>query len=95
MTKTGKLANHLAIALAALTASGSTFAAGGRGIIIREENSGRLLLLMDKNRNGLVSKQEFLQFMSKEFDRLDVDHSGELSLRELSRIRLRMHPNHR
>ena len=31
--------------------------------------------------------------MSQEFDRLDVDHSGELDPEELSRSRLRVNPS--
>jgi len=44
---------------------------------------------MDTDRNGRVSKAEFMHFMAEEFDRLDVDHSGELDPEELSRSRLR------
>jgi hypothetical protein len=43
-----------------------------------------LLRLMDKNKDGSVSKDEFMRFMSEEFDRLDADHSGDLSREELS-----------
>jgi hypothetical protein len=32
-----------------------------------------LLLLMDTNQNGRISKQEFMTFMEAEFDRLDTD----------------------
>jgi len=49
----------------------------------------RLLLLMDTDKNGKVSKQEFMNFMAKEFDRLDVNHDGELDVKELARIRVR------
>jgi len=38
---------------------------------------------MDTDRNGRVSKAEFMHFMGEEFDRLDVDHSGELDPEEL------------
>jgi Ca2+-binding EF-hand superfamily protein len=44
----------------------------------------QLLLLMDKDDNGKVSKQEFLTFMEAEFDRLDKDKSGELDVKELT-----------
>jgi hypothetical protein len=42
-----------------------------------------LLLLMDADKNGKISKAEWMNFMSAEFDRLDVDHSGELDPHEL------------
>ena len=48
-----------------------------------EDDAKRLVLLMDTNKNGKVSKQEFMSFMSAEFDRLDKDKSGELTLDEL------------
>jgi Ca2+-binding EF-hand superfamily protein len=52
----------------------------------------QLLLLMDTDKNGKVSKQEFMNFMSKEFDRLDVNHDGELDVKELSGLRVRPIP---
>ena len=44
----------------------------------------RLLVVMDKDKSGKVSKQEFMTFMEAEFDRLDKDKSGELDLKELN-----------
>lgn len=38
---------------------------------------------MDTDKNHEVSKQEFLDFMSKEFDRLDVNHDGKLQQSEI------------
>lgn len=40
---------------------------------------------MDKDKNGVVSKEEFLEFMSKEFDRLDVNRNEQLERREMMR----------
>ncbi len=48
-----------------------------------EANVKQLLLLMDTDKNGKISKKEWMDFMSKEFDRLDTDHSGELDQKEL------------
>ena len=48
----------------------------------------QLLLLMDKNQNGKISRDEFMSFMSAEFDRLDVDHNGELDLKELKALQV-------
>jgi hypothetical protein len=49
----------------------------------------QLLLLMDTDKNGKVSKQEFMNFMSAEFDRLDTDKSGELDVKELAQSQLK------
>jgi Ca2+-binding EF-hand superfamily protein len=46
-----------------------------------------LVLMMDKDKNGTVSKDEFMQFMSQEFDRLDADKSGALETKEMRPIR--------
>jgi len=43
----------------------------------------QLLRLMDRDQNGAVSKDEFMQFMSQTFDRLDVNRSGQLEPSEL------------
>lgn len=51
-----------------------------------------LLLLMDTDQSGKVSKQEWMKFMEDEFDRLDADHNGELDVKELTQSRVRMHP---
>jgi hypothetical protein len=38
---------------------------------------------MDADKNHEVSKAEFMDFMSKEFDRLDVNHDGKLQQSEI------------
>jgi len=53
-----------------------------------ETEAKRLLLLMDKDKNGKVSKQEFMSFMEAEFDRLDVNKDGELDVKELTKTRV-------
>ncbi len=90
MTKTGKLITYFAISIAALTASYAAYGASTHALILGEQQVQQLLRLMDTDRNGRVSKAEF---MSQEFDRLDVDHSGELDPEELSRSRLRVNPS--
>jgi hypothetical protein len=49
----------------------------------------RLLLLMDTDKNGKISKQEWMTFMEAEFDRLDKDKSGELDVKELTQTPIR------
>jgi hypothetical protein len=46
-----------------------------------------LVLMMDKDKDGTVSKDEFMEFMSREFDRLDVNKSGKLEPQHLRPIR--------
>jgi Ca2+-binding EF-hand superfamily protein len=43
----------------------------------------RLLRLMDKDKSGTVSKNEFMNYFSERFDRLDVDHNRRLKPNEL------------
>ena len=57
-----------------------------------ESNAKELLKLMDKDRNGKVSRKEFMRFMNAEFDRLDVNKDGELDVNELSQLRYSAHP---
>ena len=38
---------------------------------------------LDADKDGDVSKAEFMDFMSKEFDRLDVNHDGKLQQKEI------------
>ena len=52
-----------------------------------------LLLLMDTDKNGKISKAEYMKFMEAEFDRLDKDKSGELDPKELTESQFRVsHP---
>ena len=45
-------------------------------IALGESEVKQLLLLMDTDNNGKVSKQEFMKFMEAEFDRLDEAKTG-------------------
>ena len=52
-----------------------------------------LLLLMDTDMNGKISKEEWMKFMEAEFDRLDKDKKGQLDVKELTQSKLRVsHP---
>jgi hypothetical protein len=51
----------------------------------------RLVLLMDRDQNGKVSKREFMSFMEEEFQRLDINKDGELDVKELTQSRLVPH----
>src|SRR5579863_922101 len=60
-----------------------------RAIALGEDEVKQLLLLMDTDKNGKISKQEFMKFMEAEFDRLDTDKSGELDAKELTQSQVR------
>lgn len=63
-----------------------------RKVAAAEDYVRHLLLLMDTDKNGKVSKQEFMSFMEKEFDLLDTNHDGELDPKELAKMRVRPFP---
>jgi Ca2+-binding EF-hand superfamily protein len=60
-------------------------------LVAGEGEAKRLLLLMDRDQNGKVSRQEFMSFMEEEFQLLDVNKDGELDVRELTQSRLVPH----
>ena len=53
----------------------------------------QLLLLMDADKNGKISKEEWMRFMEAEFDRLDKGKKGQLDAKELTQSKLQVsHP---
>jgi hypothetical protein len=60
-----------------------------RQIALGEDEVKQLLTLMDTDKNGKISKQEFMSFMEAEFERLDLDKSGELDVKELIKSQVR------
>jgi hypothetical protein len=58
-------------------------------LALGEEQVKDLLLLMDTDQNGKISKKEWMDFASAEFDRLDTDHNGELDPKEIAQSKLR------
>ncbi|HMD50096.1 MAG TPA: hypothetical protein VKG79_13400 [Bryobacteraceae bacterium] len=59
---------------------------------LNQEQVRQLLVLMDIDKNGKISKQEWMRFMEAEFDRLDLDHSGDLDAADLAVSRLAPSP---
>lgn len=49
-----------------------------------EDQVKQLLLLMSTDKQGMVSKQEYMKFMEAEFDRLDKEKKGELNVKKLT-----------
>jgi hypothetical protein len=39
---------------------------------------------MDADKNGMVSKQEYMRYMEAEFQRLDKSHEAQLNARQLN-----------
>jgi hypothetical protein len=53
------------------------------------------LLLMDKNKDGKVSKEEWMSFMAAEFDRLDTNHDGFVDVKDLEQSQIKPVPFYR
>jgi Ca2+-binding EF-hand superfamily protein len=47
-----------------------------------------LLMLMDADNNGKISKKEWMSFMEAEFNQLDKEGKGELDAKQLAQSRL-------
>lgn len=50
---------------------------------VAQDNVKQLLLLMDTDKNGKISKPEWMKFMEAQFDTLDKDKKGQLDREEL------------
>jgi EF hand domain-containing protein len=76
--------------MAAQTANAAAPAATPQStkVVAGEVEAKKLLLLMDSDKNGKVSRAEFMAFMAAEFDRLDTNHNGELDVKELEQSQL-------
>ena len=59
-------------------------------LAIGEAEVKQLILLMDTDKNGKISRKEYMDFMAAEFDRLDKDKSGELDPKELAQSSIRV-----
>ena len=51
----------------------------------------QLLVLMETDPSGKVSKAEFMKFMEAEFDKLDKNKDGELDVKELTQPQYYVH----
>ena len=62
-------------------------------LALGENEIKQLLLLIGTDKNGKISKQEWMKFVEAEFDRLDKDKKGQLDAKELEQSKLRVsHP---
>jgi hypothetical protein len=102
-TKTNSLAVVLAAALFAFAVPSRTTTAAAQSapaaqapaptpdspkVAAASPDAVKLLKLMDADKNGKISHAEFMAFMEAEFQRLDLDHDGELDLKELEKSQL-------
>jgi len=63
-----------------------------RKLAIATDAAKQLLLVMDTDKSGKVSKEEWMKFMEAEFDRLDTGHKGQLDVKELTQSRVWVRP---
>ena len=61
-------------------------------LALGEDDVKKLILLIDTDKTGKITKQEWMKFMEAEFDRLDKNKRGELDAKELAKSRLRVSP---
>jgi len=80
-----------AIAAQAPDSSDSVPKPNPRNVAAGESEAKRLLLLMDRDQSGKVSKAEFMAFMEAEFERMDINRDGELDVKELTGSKLINH----
>ena len=59
-------------------------------LAIATEAAKQLLLAMDTDKNGKISREEWMKFMEAEFDRLDKGKNGQLDAKELTQSKLRV-----
>jgi hypothetical protein len=57
-------------------------------LALGEDEVRQLLLLMEADKKGRVSKQEYMKFMEAEFQRLDKEKTGELDVKALAQSSL-------
>jgi hypothetical protein len=53
-------------------------------VAVGEAEVKQMLPLMDQDKDGKVSKQDFMNFMEAEFDRLDKKQKGKLDVKKLT-----------
>ena len=75
--------NRILAAVAMASISTAAIAQSIATETVADQDVREMLHLMDQDKNGVVSKEEFLTFMSQTFDRLDVAQKGYLEAPQL------------
>lgn len=96
LTRTNRLRITVVIAVLVVTGTKLGNAAAQKAAVpkpqnklaIGEDEVKQLLPLMDTDKKGMVSRQEFMKFMEAEFERLDKNKKGELNVKELTQSTL-------
>jgi Ca2+-binding EF-hand superfamily protein len=88
-TKRGSVITITAVLIATWAMPG-TVVAQKAAVPKPQEEVKQILLLMDADENGKISKQEWIKFMEAEFDRLDRDKKGQLDAKEVAQSKLRV-----
>jgi len=94
LSSKGKLMVSVLLVLVALTVFGTAAAQKASvpkaqdRLAMGEQNVKQLLLLMDTDKNGMVTEQTYMEYMKAEFHRLDTAHHGELNARALAQSNL-------
>jgi Ca2+-binding EF-hand superfamily protein len=78
-----KLVALVGMSLMIGSASTSAFAVSKRTATTASADVRALVRMMDRDQNGAVSKEEFLQYMGEVFDSLDINKSGQLEPNEV------------
>ena len=60
-------------------------------LALGEDEVKKLLLVMEPDKRGKISKQEYMKFMEAEFERLDKDKNGELDVKKLTQSSVTAH----
>jgi Ca2+-binding EF-hand superfamily protein len=84
MSMTGKIIALIGMSLIAGSVSTAAVALSKRTNAAATVDARQLVRMMDTDKNGTVSKDEFIEFMSQTFDRLDLNKSGQLERNELA-----------
>ena len=53
-------------------------------LALGEDEVKKLLVIMEPDKKGKISRQEYMKFMEAEFKRLDMDKNGELDVKKLT-----------
>ena len=82
----GQMVGAVGMSLLIGFASTGAFAVSKRTAAIADADVRELVRLMDKDMNGTVSKDEFIQFVGQTFDRLDINRNGQLERPEMRQM---------